>query len=97
MHKKMQFIVLLIFLSANTAIFSAIDLVTVPERSSVQLTIYNSADITMVSEERNLTFKKGLNAIQFTWAETLIDPTSLRISFKDRKGSLSLLDTVYPQ
>ena len=97
MHKKMQFIVLLIFLSANTAIFSAIDLVTVPERSSVQLTIYNSADITMVSEERNLTFKKGLNAIQFTWAETLIDPTSLRISFKDRKGSLTLLDTVYPQ
>ncbi len=76
--------------------YSSIDLVTVPNRESVQLTIYNSADITMVKETRILTFKKGLNKIQFSWAGTLIDPTSLRISFKNKKNSIDLLDTTFP-
>ncbi|MFC1669710.1 hypothetical protein ACFL20_04905, partial [Spirochaetota bacterium] len=75
---------------------SAIELVTVPNRDSVQLTIYNSADITMVRENRTLTFKKGMNTIQFSWAGTLIDPTSLRIRFIKSKRSLDLLDTTYP-
>jgi len=84
----------LLFMTSRTN--AAIDLVTVPDRESVQLTIYNSADITMVRETRRLTFKKGLNRIQFSWAGTLIDPTSLRLSFKERKSALELLDTVYP-
>ena len=75
---------------------SAIDLVTVPTRDTVQLTIYNSADITLVRETRTLTFKKGLNTIQFAWAGTLIDPTSLRLRFKTGKRDLDLLDTTYP-
>ncbi len=72
------------------------ELVTTPKRDGVQLTIYNSADITMVRETRRLTFKKGVNRIQFAWSGTLIDPTSLRIAFKTRKDDLELLDTVFP-
>ena len=43
-------IVLLSFL--NQSSFAAIDLVTVPKVESTQLTIYNSADITMVRQSR---------------------------------------------
>ena len=54
-----------------------IDLVTLPAGKKVQLTIYNSADLTLVRDERELTMKKGDNVLQFSWAGTLIDPTSL--------------------
>lgn len=85
---------LLIFILA-TPFYAAIDLVTVPDRESVQLTIYNSADITMVRDKRTLTFKPGLNQIKFTWANTLIDPSSLRLSLFN-KDKLELIDTTYP-
>ena len=56
---------------------SNIDLVTLPNRNSVALTIYNSEDITLVKETRYVTLKRGLNQLQFSWANTLIDPTSV--------------------
>ena len=34
-----------------------IDLVTLPPRAAVQLTIYNSEDLTLVKETRAITFK----------------------------------------
>ncbi|MBM4143261.1 MAG: hypothetical protein FJ225_06680, partial [Lentisphaerae bacterium] len=37
-----------------------VDLVTLPARDTVQLTIYNSADLTLVRESRALTLKEGL-------------------------------------
>jgi len=66
---------------------SNIELVTLPRRESVQLTIYNSADLTLVREQRNLTMKTGWNWLQFMWAKILIDPTSLYLQplkFADR-------------
>ena len=48
-----------------------INVVTLPERDSVQLTIYNSVDLTLVKETRHLTFRKGLNRLEFSWANTL--------------------------
>ena len=36
-----------------------VDLSTVPKRESVQLTIYNSEDLTLVRETRKVSFKKG--------------------------------------
>ncbi len=41
-----------------------IDLTTLPTRETVQLTIYNSADMTLVRESRNLTVKPGRNIRQ---------------------------------
>jgi len=43
-----------------------VDLSTVPRRDTVQLTIYNSEDLTLVREMRTLTFKKKLNGLQFS-------------------------------
>ncbi len=78
------------------SVHATIELVTVPKSQAVQLTIYNSADITMVKESRELTFKPGLNTIQFSWAGTLIDPTSLRLTFLSSKDKLTLRDTSFP-
>jgi hypothetical protein len=73
-----------------------VDLSTVPARDSVQLTIYNSEDITLVRETRKVTFKKGINPLQFSWANTLIDPTSVKLRFVTRPDQLELLDTTFP-
>ena len=72
-----------------------VDLVTVPPRDGVQLTIYNSEDLTLVRETRRLTLKKGLNRIQYAWAGTLIDPTSLHIRPVDHEREVELLDTTF--
>ena len=79
-----------------TGLSAHIELVTVPKSQAVQLTIYNSADLTMVKESRELTFKPGVNTIQFSWAGTLIDPTSLRLTFLNHKDKLTLRDTSFP-
>jgi len=76
--------------------FAAVDLVTIPRREGVQLTIYNSEDITMVRENRLLTVKQGINRIQFTWANTLIDPTSIDFRILDHADRVDLIDTTFP-
>jgi hypothetical protein len=73
-----------------------IDLSTVPDRESVQLTIYNSEDITLVRETRVVTFKKGANPLQFSWANTLIDPSSVELKFLSSADKLEVLDTTFP-
>ncbi|HYW81335.1 MAG TPA: hypothetical protein VE890_17255 [Thermoguttaceae bacterium] len=73
-----------------------VDLVTVPRREGTQLTIYNSEDITMVREHRLLTVKPGINRIQFSWANTLIDPTSIDFRILDQVDKVDLIDTTFP-
>src|SRR5512145_3173273 len=73
-----------------------VDLSTVPQRRSVQLTIYNSEDLTLVRETRAVTFKKGVNPLQFSWANTLIDPTSVELQFLTSADKLDVVDTTYP-
>jgi hypothetical protein len=74
----------------------AVDLVTIPTREATQLTIYNTEDITMVREHRLLTVKQGVNRIQFSWANTLIDPTSIEFRILDQQDKVDLVDTTYP-
>ena len=75
---------------------SAIELVTLPRRDSVQLTIYNSADLTLVREKRNLTLKQGWNWLQLMWANTLIDPTSLSLEPAAQGGKIDVQQLVFP-
>src|SRR5205814_4270343 len=69
---------------------------TVPRRNTVQLTVYNSEDITLVRETRIITFKKGANPLQFSWANTLIDPSSVDLKFLTSADKLDVLDTTFP-
>ncbi|MHC4494800.1 MAG: DUF4139 domain-containing protein, partial [Planctomycetota bacterium] len=75
---------------------SAIELVVLPRRDSVQLTIYNSADLTLVRERRNLTLKKGWNWLQLMWANTLIDPTSLSLEPVEQGDKIDIQQLVFP-
>ena len=73
-----------------------VDLSTVPARNTVQLTIYNSEDLTLVRETRKVTFKPGANPLEFSWANTLIDPTSVELRFLTHGEKLTVLDTTFP-
>ncbi|MEX2174845.1 MAG: DUF4139 domain-containing protein [Pirellulaceae bacterium] len=88
--------VLLIVLFGRSLHAENIDLSTVPARDTVQLTIYNSEDITLVRETRQVTFKKGANPLQFSWANTLIDPSSVELKFLTQADKLDVLDTTFP-
>ncbi len=73
-----------------------INVVTLPGRDSVQLTIYNSVDLTLVKETRLLTFRKGLNRLEFSWANTLIDPTSVEFKALTHADEVEVLDASFP-
>jgi len=75
---------------------SAIELVVLPRRDKVQLTIYNSADLTLVRERRNLTLKRGWNWLQFMWVNTLIDPTSLSLEPLAQADKIDIQQLVFP-
>jgi hypothetical protein len=80
----------------QSPVSARINVVTLPGRDSVQLTIYNSADLTMVKETRVLTFRKGLNKLEFSWANTLIDPTSVEFRALSHADQVDVLDVSFP-
>ncbi|MHC4111301.1 MAG: DUF4139 domain-containing protein [Planctomycetota bacterium] len=87
---------LLIIAAIAGSAWAKVDLVTLPSRDTVQLTIYNSADMTLVRESRALTLKDGKNKLQFSWANTLIDPTSLEMLPKASADKIDITDLTYP-
>jgi hypothetical protein len=93
--KRLIFILFIIVAMAGAGL-AKVDLVTLPSRDTVQLTIYNSADMTLVRESRALTLKDGRNKLQFSWANTLIDPTSLEMLPKADADKIDIADLVYP-
>src|SRR5436190_2727925 len=88
-------LMILALLLASPA-WARINVVTLPGRDSVQLTIYNSVDLTLVRETRILTFRKGLNRLEFSWANTLIDPTSVELRAVTHAEEVELLDVSFP-
>jgi hypothetical protein len=85
-----------VFLIAASTWAGNVDFSTVPKRNTLQLTIYNSEDLTLVRETRVVTFKKGVNPLEFSWANTLIDPTSVELKFLTRADKVDVLDTTFP-
>ena len=96
MYRYRSFPALAVFFGLTATSLAAVDLVTIPRREATQLTIYNSEDITMVREHRLLTVKRGVNRIQFSWANTLIDPTSIDFRILDQADQVDLIDTTFP-
>ncbi len=95
-HLRMIVAIALVALCVAPTSAENVDLSTVPARSTVQLTIYNSEDITLVRETRAVTFKKGVNPLQFSWANTLIDPSSVELKFLTSADKLEVVDTTFP-
>ena len=92
----MKIVVTLFVTMLATAAAAKIDLVTLPERDTVQVTIYNSADLTLVRESRGLTLKDGKNSLQFSWENTLIDPTSLSMIPLASADKIDIAELAYP-
>ncbi|PAW87050.1 MAG: hypothetical protein B9S33_06950 [Pedosphaera sp. Tous-C6FEB] len=86
----------LCFLLAAPAAVARINVVTLPGRDTVQLTIYNTADLTLVKETRTLTFRKGVNKLEFSWANTLIDPTSVEFRALTHADEVDVQDVSFP-
>jgi hypothetical protein len=89
----------LLFLGCLLCVVTAqarVNVVTLPGRNSVQLTIYNSVDLTMVRETRFLTFRKGVNRLEFSWANTLIDPTSVEFRAITHGDEVEVVDVSFP-
>ena len=94
--KSLQLIILsLMAFTLSRQAVAKVDLVTLPGRDTVQLTIYNSADLTLVRESRALTLKKGINKLQFSWANTLIDPTSLEMLPLAQADRIDIFDLTF--
>ena len=96
MKQVIASVIVLVLLAAGPAHARDIDLVTLPPRDSVQLTIYNSEDLTLVKEIRSITFKRGVNRLQFSWANTLIDPTSVYLRPLEQENRIEVVDTTFP-
>ena len=86
----------ILFLLASFPAHARINVVTLPARDSVQLTIYNSVDLTLVKETRVLTFRQGMNKLEFSWANTLIDPTSVEFKALTHADAVDVLDVSFP-
>ena len=93
---RLRILILTVMLVVSGAAVAKVDLVTLPTRDTVQLTIYNSADLTLVRESRALTVKEGENKLQLSWANTLIDPTSLEMLPKADADKIVISDLTYP-
>jgi hypothetical protein len=93
--KRLILIFIIAFLAIGIA-YAKVDLVTLPERETVQLTIYNSADMTLARESRSLTLKQGKNDLQFSWENTLIDPTSLAMLPKAHASDIDIANLTFP-
>ncbi len=91
-----QFVACAMVLSSALIANARINVVTLPDRDTVQLTIYNSVDLTLVKETRHLTFKKGINKLEFSWANTLIDPTSVEFKAVTHADEVEVRDTSFP-
>jgi len=86
---------LTLVITAAAPAWAKVDLVTLPVRDKVQLTIYNSADLTLARDSRALTLRQGDNDLQFSWANTLIDPTSLELLPLAQTDKIDVQDLVF--
>jgi hypothetical protein len=86
----------LVLLALTSPALARVNVVTLPGRDSVLLTIYNSVDLTLVKETRKLTLRRGLNRLEFSWANTLIDPTSVEFRALTHADDVEVVDVSFP-
>jgi hypothetical protein len=68
--------VLAVFLALPEAAMARIKLITLPVRERVEIQLDNP-NATMVEEERVVPLVKGVNQVDFSWANTQIDPNTI--------------------
>lgn len=89
-------LIALLLILLPSYLMAQVQMVTRPERESVELTIYNSRDLTLVREQRDITLKSGPNLLQFSWVDTLIDPTSIQLKVPDTEAGVQVRSAIFP-
>jgi len=72
------------------------DLTAVSQSRKVRITIYNPADLTMVTDSRSLHLAEGMNQVRFSWAGTRIDPTSLALAITQASAPVTIEQMRFP-
>jgi len=70
-------------------------LVTLPDRRMIRMDLKNPTD-TLLEEERIINMQKGVNRIDFSWANVLIDKGSIQIRCIKSPGEVAVLNANYP-
>jgi hypothetical protein len=74
-----------------------IKLITLPVRERVEIQL-DHAEATLVEEERVVPLVRGLNQVDFSWANTSIDPNTIvfRVVDEDAPDGVEVLSVSYP-
>lgn len=70
-------------------------LVSLPLRQQVAIRLDDSGT-TLVQEKRRLLLKKGVNKIDFSWQNVMIDPSSITLETLSHPGRIRMLSVSYP-
>ena len=73
-----------------------VDLTMVPDRDEVELVVYGNQDVTIVRDRRTIGLHQGVNTIEFTWADTKIDPSSIKIRAVKAPEKVLIQQAAYP-
>ena len=72
-----------------------IKLITLPVRERVEVQLDHQS-ATLVEEERIVPLVKGENQVDFSWANTAIDPNTIVFRVVEAKGEVKVLSVSYP-
>ena len=87
---------ILILLTALTQITHArTKLTTLPARDFIRVDLKNEI-FTLIEEERTITLQKGKNQVEFAWANTYIDMSSIQFRNIKAPGTVQVLNVNYP-
>lgn len=89
----LQFATILILTSASLT--ARTRLTTIPVRENIRLDLKNN-QFTLSEEERVINLQKGRNHVEFSWANTDIDMTSIQIRPVKTPGQVNILNVNYP-
>ena len=75
--------------------FGRIKLITLPVREKVEIEL-DHPQATLVEEERIVPLVKGENEVDFSWANTAIDPSTIVFRVVDKPDAVKVLSVSYP-
>ncbi|MBI4581650.1 MAG: hypothetical protein HY718_18285 [Planctomycetes bacterium] len=86
---------LAVLLALPSTAFGRIKLITLPKRERVEIQLDNP-NVTLVEEERVVPLVKGVNQVDFAWANTAIDKDSIQFRALTDPERVKVLSVSYP-
>jgi hypothetical protein len=96
---SLKLLILLLLTGMSLEVAARIKLITLPVRERVEIQL-DHADVTLVEEERIVPLVQGINQVDFSWANTRIDPDTLVFRVVPPEGgqaaNINVLSVSYP-